>query len=251
MRCVWQVEKDFFAIRVLEKHWPHVRRFGDVARFPPKESWCSICSCRFDGTPPECRWCKRHVEDITGLDCYADVIAGGFPCEGTSNAGERDGLSDDGSGLWREFARIIRLLRPRFVIVENVAGLLVRGFGDILRDLAESGYDAEWQVLPAAAFGCDHLRERVFIIAYPVGTRFKGNKFGVMEDQQPIARHVSRRDCGGGRYPARTLGFCVPFCRVAGDGIRRPVAELKAIGKAVVPSVAEWIGRRILEAANP
>jgi len=90
-------------------------------------------------------------------------------------AGKRAGLEGKRSTLWSEFARIIRELKPGWVLVENVPGLLSsdggRFFGGILRDLAESGYDAEWNCISAAAFGAPHRRERVFFIAYSNGER--------------------------------------------------------------------------------
>jgi DNA (cytosine-5)-methyltransferase 1 len=73
--------------------------------------------------------------------------------------------------LWHEFRRIIGEAKPRYIIIENVRGLLSRGIEGVLQDLAGIGYDAEWTVLSAAACGAPHRRERVFIVAYPHGTR--------------------------------------------------------------------------------
>ena len=98
MRCEWQVEIDPYARAVLAKHWPEVRRWEDVRTFPPKEGEWGV-----------------------------DVICGGFPCQDISVAGKGVGLAGARSGLWYEFARIIGEIRPRFVIVENVAALLTRG----------------------------------------------------------------------------------------------------------------------------
>src|SRR5262245_38127917 len=92
MKCVWQVEIDPYATKVLEKHWPHVRRHDDVQTFPPAGDW------------------------------RCDVICGGFPCQPVSLAGKRRG-QDDERWLWPHFSRIIRELRPRFAVVENVPGL--------------------------------------------------------------------------------------------------------------------------------
>lgn len=139
MRCLWQVEKDDYASKVLAKHWPHVARFRDV------------------------RDCG-----VGNLDTV-DLIAGGFPCQPHSLAGKRQGSADD-RDLWGEFARIIRELKPWWVLAENVPGLLSsengRFFGGVLRDLAALGYDAEWYCIPAAAVGAPHRRDRVFIVAY-------------------------------------------------------------------------------------
>jgi DNA (cytosine-5)-methyltransferase 1 len=136
MVCTFQVEIDDYATRVLAKHWPNVPRHRDV------------------------RGVGAH--NLPAVD----VIAGGFPCQGISDAGRREGLADPRSGLWREFARIIRELRPRYVLVENVAALLYRGLSSVLGDLAALGYDAEWHCIPAAAVGAPHIRDRVYIMAY-------------------------------------------------------------------------------------
>ncbi len=136
MQCLWQVEIDTYATQVLEHHWPNVARFRDV----------------------------RTVGADTLIP--VDLICGGFPCQDISHAGKRAGITGERSGLWSEMCRIIRELRPRYVLVENVSALLYRGLDRVLGDLASCGYDAEWQVLSAQAFGAPHLRERVFVVAY-------------------------------------------------------------------------------------
>lgn len=165
-----------------------------------------------------------------------DIITGGFPCQPVSLAGRRIGTAD-ARWLWPEYARALRLLRPRYAIVENPTGLLSLGFGRVLGDLASCGYDAEWDCIPAAAFGAPHLRYRAFIIAYSQGVR--------------------RARAGGTR--SRGIGFengdisknrwwpIDPGIRGVDDGIPNRVERLKALGNAVVPQVAEWIGRRIME----
>jgi len=93
------------------------------------------------------------------------VVTGGFPCQDISNAGKRAGISGARSGLWREMARCIRVVRPDFTFVENVAALLGRGMERVLGDLAEIGYDAKWDCVSAADAGAPHLRERIWIQA--------------------------------------------------------------------------------------
>lgn len=133
--CRWQVEIDPFCQRVLAKHWPDVPRHGDI-------------------------------REITGGELeQVDLICGGYPCQPFSQAGKRAG-EDDPRHLWPEFARLLRVLRPRFVLLENVPGHLSLGFGRVLGDLAGLGYDAEWTCLRAADFGASHLRKRVFVVAY-------------------------------------------------------------------------------------
>jgi DNA (cytosine-5)-methyltransferase 1 len=141
LECIGQVEIDDYATRVLARHWPHIPRW-------------------------------RNVRDVGAhnLPC-PDLLCGGFPCQDISNAGKRAGLAGERSGLWREFARLIGELRPRYVLVENVAALLGRGLGDVLGDLAALGFDAEWHCIPAAAVGAPHIRDRLFLVAYTDGTR--------------------------------------------------------------------------------
>ena len=136
MVCKWQVEIDPYARAVLDKHWPEVPKHDDVRTFPPQGEWS------------------------------VDVICGGFPCQDISVAGKGAGLAGARSGLWYEYARIIGELRPRYVIVENVAALLTRGADVVLGTLASLGYDAEWHVIPASAVGAPHRRDRLWIIAF-------------------------------------------------------------------------------------
>ncbi|HET9087151.1 MAG TPA: DNA cytosine methyltransferase [Acidobacteriaceae bacterium] len=132
----WQVEIDPYCRKVLERHFPHAKRFPDVREVG-----------------------KHNLQPV-------DVLCGGFPCQDISNAGKRAGIDGERSGLWGEYARIIGELRPRYVVVENVAALLGRGMGRVLGDLAALGYDAEWEIISAADVGAPHLRERVWIVAY-------------------------------------------------------------------------------------
>jgi DNA (cytosine-5)-methyltransferase 1 len=139
MRCLWQSEIDPYASRVLRKHWPGVPNLGDITRI-----------------------------DWSGVE-RPDLVCGGFPCQDISIAGKGAGLAGERSGLWYELARCVREVRPRIVLVENVAALLFRGLDAVLRTLASLGYDCEWACLPAAAVGAPHIRDRVFILAYPHG----------------------------------------------------------------------------------
>jgi len=136
----WQIENNPYASAVLAKHWPECKRYGDI----------------------------RSV-DIAGLE-PVDLICGGYPCQPFSLAGQRGGASDP-RHLWPDMFRIIRALRPRLVLLENVPGHLSMGFGEVLGDLAECGYDAEWGVLSAAGVGAPHLRRRLFVLAYAARDR--------------------------------------------------------------------------------
>ncbi len=119
--------------------------------------------------------CFDDVTTLTGEQVGpVDVICGGFPCQDISFAGKGAGLAGERSGLWREYARLVRELRPAFVVVENVAALLGRGLGDVLGDLASLGYDAWWDCIPASAVGAPHRRDRLWIVAYARGQQHEG-----------------------------------------------------------------------------
>ncbi|ABQ86141.1 hypothetical protein PBI_TWEETY_72 [Mycobacterium phage Tweety] len=162
-RTVWHCEIDPAASKVLAHRWPSVPNFGSVTDI----DWST-------------------VEPV-------DVLCGGFPCQDLSCAGKRAGLTDGTrSGLWAEYARAVDILRPRWVVIENVRGILsaaanrtvesdeatlgdgsggpvIRALGAVLGDLADIGYDAQWVTVAASAVGAPHRRERVFIVAHPAG----------------------------------------------------------------------------------
>jgi DNA (cytosine-5)-methyltransferase 1 len=214
----WQVEIDRFCWRVLEKHWPNAQRSQDVRRVhaetncPPDNGW-------------ECDDCLAPV----------DVICGGFPCQDISPAGSRVGIDGARSGLWREFARIIGELRPRYVVVENSADLLLRGMGRVCGDLAALGYDAEWDVVSACALGAPHTRERVFVVAYPSGER-PGQLWRLWSEEERAAqRHLY--------WPTHEPGY-----QRMVDGLPDRAHRVTALGNAIVPAIAQWIAERIKEA---
>jgi len=151
MTCAWQVEIDPYATAVLNKHWPDVPKHDDVRTFPPAHT-------------------HTHTQDFS-----VDLICGGFPCQDISVAGKGAGLTGERSGLWNDFARIIRTVRPRWVVIENVPALTARGLGTVLGDLAEIGFDAEWHCIPASAVGAPHRRERIWIVGVCVRDDEKGN----------------------------------------------------------------------------
>jgi DNA (cytosine-5)-methyltransferase 1 len=143
-RAVWQVERDEWCRGILARHWPDAERFDDVLSVG-----------------------ARNLAPV-------DLICGGPPCQDISYAGKGAGLAGARSGLWFEYARIVRELRPRFVVVENVSALLARGVDTVLGDLAEAGYDAEWRCIRASDVGAPHRRERLFVVAYRVGDGLQG-----------------------------------------------------------------------------
>jgi DNA (cytosine-5)-methyltransferase 1 len=279
-RIGWQVEINPFCRAVLAHRFPDARRFEDVRRVGAAD------------LPP------------------VDLLCGGFPCQDLSTAGNGAGIDGARSGLWSEFARIVRELGPRYVLVENVPALLTgKGkrwdrapIGRVLGDLAELGYDAEWACLSAREFGAPHLRKRVWIVAYPQGDE---------QSEQPQGNNAiatlggtwagaggrdQRRDrpprggaAGGDQVPSRPSSLAdghgrrrpQGLCPAAGagqraaqadalgsrqrggdhgahwatepdvgrvaDGVPHRVDRLAALGNALLPQIAEWIGGRILE----
>lgn len=141
---IWQIENDKHARTILDRHWPLVPTYGDITEVDFAEL-----------EPP-------------------DVLCGGFPCQDISAAGLKAGIEGAKSGLWTEFERAIRVLRPRVVVVENVAALLVRGFDVVAADLASLGYDMRWECLRSADVWAAHRRERIFVFAYPKSIGFDG-----------------------------------------------------------------------------
>jgi DNA (cytosine-5)-methyltransferase 1 len=247
-------EIEDFPRRVLAKHWPNVPCYHDVR--------------------------ELTGERLAADGIAVDVICGGFPCQDISSAGHRAGIDGDRSGLWTEYARLIRELRPRFVIVENVADLLSRGLGRVLGDLVALRLDAEWHCIPASAVGAPHRRDRLWLVAHAQrregqfrydpamlwGRAFKTEQARVgggalahpesdgLEEQripaegrklvaQPAGSGWRREDAGS---PSRQWWATEPNVGRVAHGVPARVDRLKALGNAVVPQIPELIGNAIL-----
>jgi len=217
MRCVGQVEIDPYGRRVLAKHWPNVPRFEDVRTV--------------------------KAEDFTET---IDLIAGGFPCKQTSTAaavhGKRSGLSGPDSGLWFEMLRIVGEVRPRWVLVENVSGA-GSWRSEIEGGLAKFSYRTSVVRITASAFGAPHLRRRMFFIANADISRLSFTRQSESFPAECFAWRTSDRNPWMSSLPG--------VLRVD-DGIPARVDRRKrivALGNAVVPQIAHWIGERIMEAA--
>lgn len=219
MECRWQVESNEYCTRVLAKHWPNVKRYGDI----------------------------RTVD--TGELERVDLICGGFPCQPVSVAGRQLAQADE-RWLWPEYARLVRALRPRFVLVENVPGLLVRGFGDVLGDLAALGYDTEWDCLSASMFGAAHLRERVFVLAYANTDGMERRRDSVFAGQAGSRWAGSETFVPGRDTTWEDIAFGPGEGSALISGDRNVVPNwmdrVGACGNAVAPAVATWLGERIM-----
>lgn len=261
-------EIEEFPRRVLAKHWPEVPCYEDVTKL---------------------------TGDILERDGIAvDVITGGFPCQDISTAGKQAGIGEGTrSGLWSEIVRLIGELQPRYVIVENVAALLAGPsskpggwFGRVLGDLAECGYDAEWENIPAAAMGAPHRRERVWIVAYPKqerpnvgapscnsqrptcnekrdgqewavksGIGGDSNALGVGQQgpgKHILSRHSAPHSQGEASYALHerigSIWCAEPDVGRVANGVPQRVDRLSGLGNAVVPQIPELIGHAILAA---
>ena len=173
----------------------------------------------------------------------ADVICGGFPCQDISFAGKGAALAGARSGLWRLMCGAIRLVRPKYALVENVAALRQRGLGTVLGDLAESGYDAEWDCLPAFAVGAPHRRDRLWLVAYPHHQRRQGGGPQAVFRQPALQGQLARVPS----HVIRRSDLPTPQLSGVDDAIPRRLDRIRGLGNAVVPQIPELIGKAILE----
>ena len=239
MACKWQVEIDDYCQRVLNKHWPKVEKFREVRNVG-----------------------KENLQTI-------DLIAGGFPCQPHSVAGKQRGAADD-RNLWPEYLRIIKELQPRYVLGENVPGIITIYIDTVLSDLENEGYTCTTLNIPAMAFDAPHRRERIFIVAWDTtGDRGStkreiqggedANTRGICEDVADTERTGQQSGTLGQREIQswgsntrireyeRTWWSVEPDVGRVAHGIPSGVDRLRGLGNAVVPQVAEWIGERIIE----
>lgn len=252
MVCKWQVEIDSYATKILERHWPNVHRERDI-----KQSG------------------SRNLTRV-------DIICGGFPCQDISYAGAGAGLDGERSGLFFEAIRVVRELRPQALVLENVAGLLTRGLDRVLGTLAEIGFDAEWHCIPAAAVGAPHIRDRVFILGYAnsglcdrkddqtqtgwpileLSSEVSNTNGGRQQEltkrnsQQEIGIKTQQRcDANGPGVGSgcendkrkRTAWEIEPNVGRVAHGVSNRVDRLRGLGNAIVPQVAEVIGRHVIK----
>lgn len=225
-RTVCAVEFDPYARDVLVSR----QNDGCLAPFPV---WDDVRT--FDGRP----W--RGI---------VDVVSGGFPCQDISAAGRGAGITGERSGLWREMARVIGEVRPRFVFVENSPLLVGRGLAVVLGDLAEMGYDARWGIVGAHHAGAPHRRDRIWIWAKLRGI------VADADDERSLDTFCPGRDAardGGaavadadgrgeqnerGRFGAGGWWSAEPRLDRVAHGVANRVDRLRCIGNGQVPAVA-------------
>jgi DNA (cytosine-5)-methyltransferase 1 len=199
------------------------------------------------------RWpdvpCHDDVRTFAGVG--TDAISAGFPCQdaslGQTQWGARVGIDGERTGLWREVKRLANDLRPRVVVLENVPGLLSAGFGRVLGDLAEIGYDAEWRCIPASKAGLPHRRDRLWVVAYPRGSGLSRHIEGrsILESAEAALTQHGNEAAGAWRSLDRDLDSLRSSDGLPVTAHRRRV---EAIGNSIVPQIAEAIGRAIMSA---
>lgn len=250
MRTVAFCESDPFCQAVLRKRWLGIRCYPDIRELTAT------------------RLARDGVE--------VDLICGGFPCQDLSIGGKGAGLAGARSGLWSEFARIVSEVRPKYAIVENVSILLGRGLGQLLGDLAEIRYDAEWHCIPASAVGAPHQRDRIWIVAYPSdaghGLEIQPEREQGCETEANVGRHGSswavahsddgeRPQCGPTRRMGwgeiaahdlasseeRTIWPPEPDLPRVAHGVPARLDRLRSLGNTLVPQIPEIIGRVLMQ----
>lgn len=251
MKTIAFCEVDKKCQEVLRKHWKDVPIFEDVSTLKGKD-----------------------------IEQTVDVICGGFPCQDISLAGKGAGLEGERSGLWWEFHRLIKEIKPKWAIIENVSALRNRGLDQVLRSLNEIGYDAEWHCITAASIGAPHRRDRIWIIAYPKSEQCNGNNFdsessksssqelgscdskryvsnsssigsqGSWEFEQPkrSAQIINRETIESLNGSFSRIWATEPDVGRVAHGVSGRVDRLKQLGNAVVPQIPELIGRAICQA---
>ena len=242
MQTVAFCEIDKKAQQVLRKHWPDVPVFDDVTTLKGDQI----------GT--------------------VDVICGGFPCQDISLAGKGAGLEGARSGLWWQFHRLIKEIKPSWVIAENVSALRFRGLDTVLRSLAEIGYDAEWHCIPASAVGAPHQRDRIWIVAYPNSndgrhgrspitsdgqTRVEfgrsGERFVEPDSSQTMAHADNARnrasECSSNPQRAQIVEGreIKPFSRVSGRG--ETLADPNIVGTQI-PTEGQYSSQQVLRGTS-
>jgi DNA (cytosine-5)-methyltransferase 1 len=232
MECVAQVEIDPFCQKVLAKHWPHVVRFGDIRNVG-----------------------KHNLPN-------AELICGGFPCQPHSTAGKRKGAADD-RDLWPQYFRIIDECRPAWVVGENVIGIRTTILDQVLSDLESLDYSTVTLDIPAAGFNAPHIRKRIFIIAHAKESagRVSVSVGEQKEEHDPGRTGANRHVTDADRWGREITGPSQPeqeplwsswwstepgICGVA-YGVPDRVDRVGSLGNSLMPYVAEWLGRNILQ----
>jgi DNA (cytosine-5)-methyltransferase 1 len=229
--------------------------------------WRTVCAVEWEPYPASVLCARQNDrllptfpiwDDVQTFDGkpwrgIVDVVSGGFPCQDISASGKGGGIEAERSGMWKEMARIISEVRPKYAFVENSPMLTSRGLGTVLRDLAQMGFDAEWGVLSAADVGANHKRERIWIVAKISDTECKR---WTERDNARLETNKTIRTSSSIPFESSIKGFdrnswkTEPnICRVV-NGMASAMDRLKAIGNGQVPRVAGLAWRVLSERLN-
>jgi len=243
--------------------------FSGIGGFSLAARWAGIETVQFVEIDPFCQ--KVLAKNFPGVPIHddiktfraapgsADIISGGFPCQDLSSCGKGAGIDAERSGLWKELHKQICMVRPRYAVIENVTDLLSgdngRWFQRVLTDLAEGGFNAEWECIPASSLGAPHQRDRVFIVAYPreigwlrvftktnlkvrrnLGNNKRADWFGSGEGAWADWQTKTRKEI-----------LHKPIISREDDGFSGWLDRLSSLGNAIVPQIAHEIFEAIKE----
>lgn len=214
IQTIWNCEYELYQRNILKKHYPESKQYEDIKTSIIRER--------------------------------VDIISGGFPCQDISVAGKMEGIKGSRSGLWSEMYRVIRDIRPGYVIIENSPALLIRGFERVLCNLSEIGYDAEWQCLSNIAFGYPHKRERLYVIAYPYEKRLQGN-ICPSRGFKSVFKKWSPNPNDGYSLSKRIHEIGQSEVIRNGNGFQSWTHRVGSIGNAVNPTIAYYLFECIKE----
>ena len=208
VETLWNCEIEDYQRKVLKKNFPNAKQYRDITK-------------------------TSHLRHV-------DIISGGFPCQDISVAGKGEGITGKRSGLWSEMYRIIREVRPKYVIIENSPALLFRGFERILCDIFKSGYHAEWQCICNSSFGYPHRRERLYVIAYSNKIGSQGNIL-IDGSGNKIFREWPSNTTHGYSC-AKRIHQMPAFGHIRnGDGFSNWIHRVGSIGNAMNPCLAKYL----------
>ena len=192
--------------------------------------WRTVCAVEWEAYPASVLCARQNDgllesfpiwDDVQTFDGkpwqgIVDVVSGGFPCQDISAAGKGDGLDGERSRMWKEMARIIGEVRPKYAFVENSPMLTSRGLGTVLADLAKMGFDAEWGVLSAADVGANHKRDRIWIVGYSnnngqIATKIRNSLIERSNSNKTKQKQTSQFERPGKQYEELAYSSFQPF----------------------------------------
>lgn len=240
MECIAHVENDPDCQKVLKYYWPNTAIFSDVK------------DLEYYGT--ENNKCMALDDGSTYLKTDIEIIVGGYPCTGHSVAGKKKGFENAGSSLWSEYFRLIKEIRPKYCIIENSPNLRGTGLAELLSQVNEIGYNAEWSVLSAYSVGSPHQRERLFIVLWRGDIPYC-NPFRWWEaDPQ-------KKKASSGWWAERLFKRPLMFKQISkiesrilqfDDGVSKEIfnenkIKIQQLGNAVIPTIPMMIGSQLMK----